>query len=154
NLADQASQHYNDRVESKWLDRLEANHDNIRAALEWSLAENESEVGLLLAATLGLFWRKRFYKKEGQIWLERFLATSKPPSSARAKALTFLGLLTCDLGDIVQAQALTAQALAIARNLADQSCIAWALSIQGHIEIILHGGRQSAVLLEESVALF
>ena len=58
-----------------WLDRLQSEHDNLRAALEWRLASDRpGDESLELAAPLHWFWLKRAYLAEGQHWLERALA--------------------------------------------------------------------------------
>lgn len=153
-LAEEAS-HYEYQAEKPWLDRLEVEHDNFRAALAWSLRNKEAELGLHLAGTLAWFWRKRFYRREGRVWLEKMLANStKTPSASLAKALYFAGLLISDLGDNHQAKRLTEQAVTVARTVGDEATIAWSLTVLGHITRIVDGGRQSAVLHEEALNLF
>ncbi len=63
----------------EWLDQLEAENDNLRAALEWSLTQAEDgEASLRLAGALPVFWYQRGYINEGLAWLEKVL-TSRPP---------------------------------------------------------------------------
>jgi non-specific serine/threonine protein kinase len=79
-----------------WLDKLEAENDNLRAALEWSLAQAEpGEASLRLASALLLFWSRRGHMSEGRAWLSRALGSQTGPSagSARAKALYVAGTL-------------------------------------------------------------
>jgi len=73
-----------------WLERLETEHDNLRAALEWSLGSGDPQAGLRLAvAAFRLWWRGHF--DEGRHWLEEGLAANdKSPSLLRAKALAAL----------------------------------------------------------------
>jgi non-specific serine/threonine protein kinase len=89
----------------KWLDLLEAEHANLRAALEWSLAQVEyGDVSLRLSSTLLSFWRHRGHIREGRIWLDRALAIPASPG-ARAKALHAAGFLARWQGDVITSRA-------------------------------------------------
>src|SRR5439155_6899710 len=57
-----------------WLDRLEREHDNLRAALAWSIESGKVELGLRLGCALEGFWQVRGYQREGQDRLRRLLA--------------------------------------------------------------------------------
>jgi predicted ATPase/DNA-binding SARP family transcriptional activator len=85
----------------EWLERLDAELDNIRAALTWALDEGEAEVGLRIASGLWRFWQMRNYEQEGRERLEELLALGSGSPSARAKAQTFVGSLSLHrrLGD-------------------------------------------------------
>jgi non-specific serine/threonine protein kinase len=104
-----------------WVDRLEAEHDNLRAALAWSQREpSGKEPGLQLAAALTMFWQMRGYISEGRRWLELMLSrASEAPSALRARALSAAGFQTFHLGDFAQARAYWEQALALYQNLAN-----------------------------------
>lgn len=72
-----------------WLDRLEANHDNLRAALAWSLtAEQDLAIGLRLVAMLWWFWYARSYMREGLAWIQQALA--RDPGHLRAERAKIL----------------------------------------------------------------
>ncbi len=91
-----------------WLDRLQLEHDNLRAALEWRLAsDHRGPDALELAAALHWFWLKRAYLAEGQHSLERALArgTHATPA-ARAPALMALGSIVFFQGDFERADTL------------------------------------------------
>jgi predicted ATPase len=76
------------------LDRLEREHDNFRAALEWSTQHGDGETGLRLAAALRWFWLVRGYASEGRAWLRRAFATENTATPiARARALVAAGSL-------------------------------------------------------------
>lgn len=83
-----------------WLNCLEREHDNLRAALRCGISDDGSEIGLRLAASLWRFWYIRGYYREGQGWLEAELARRKNASSAvRLKALFGAGMLAWSQAD-------------------------------------------------------
>jgi non-specific serine/threonine protein kinase len=98
-----------------WLARLEAEHDNLRAALGWWADRGDAEQGLQLAGALHWFWHLRDHVAEGRRWLERLLALpGAGATTARARALYGLGLWAWLHADYQSAHALFAEALAIA----------------------------------------
>ena len=76
-----------------WLDGLELEHDNIRAALDWLEASGESQEALQLAGALGRFWAMRGHFAEGRARLERILSADDRPTVHRARALNSLALI-------------------------------------------------------------
>ena len=60
-----------------WLDRLSREHDNVRAALRWSIEHGEREMGLRLAAAIWRFWMQRGHLREGREWFDRLLPTAE-----------------------------------------------------------------------------
>jgi predicted ATPase/class 3 adenylate cyclase len=76
------------------LDAVEAEHDNIRAALEWSIGEADARSALQLAGALAPFWRIRAYRQEGARWLLSALELpGEVEPGLRAKALGDAGAL-------------------------------------------------------------
>jgi non-specific serine/threonine protein kinase len=143
-----------------WLDRLDTEHDNLRAALQWCLA-TDLEGGLRLAGSLWLFWERRGYLAEGQTWLAEMLARSRQPAGAhpvgtpsRAKASLGAGYLARDQGDIAAAQSWFEESLVIARETYDQRGIGSALRGLGLLVQSQGEHRQARALLEEAVLLF
>ena len=103
--AEAASEKLDGPEQSIWLDRLESEHDNLRAALEWALQSGELEAALQLAADLYRFWYVRGYWSEGRDWLKRALAATLHIDqreaglmSARARALNGAGWLADENG--------------------------------------------------------
>jgi len=93
-LAEEAEPKLHSTEQMAWLDRLESEHDNLRAALEWSQANGESEEKRLrLAGALFWFWYIRNYVSEGRSWLEEALArgSASDRTLARANALYAAG---------------------------------------------------------------
>jgi non-specific serine/threonine protein kinase len=78
--------------QAAWLDVLEREHDNFRAALGWARTANPA-LGLRIAANLGAFWEMRGYLADGRVWLENLLSLVTEPTSVRAQALQALGSL-------------------------------------------------------------
>ena len=116
----------------EWLDRLEADHDNLRTALSWSLDGGDRELGLRLAASLWFFWHTRGHWSEGRRWLERALAGGTGTRQAsRATALLGSGVLALWQNDCGQAETCLRKSLALYRALGDDRGISAALSFLG-----------------------
>jgi len=154
-LAEQAEAELRGHRQASWLDRLTAEHDNLRAALDWSTERQESATALRLAASLWQFWWLRGLLAEGRRRLEVLLREAGTPSVGieRARALHALGALTHRLGDYAAAQPYLEEHLAIARALADRSRVAIGLRSLGRMAI--DRGELSAArqLLQESLAV-
>jgi tetratricopeptide (TPR) repeat protein len=104
-LAEEARPELNGPDQLEWLERLEAEHDNIRAALSWALERKEDELALRLGGALGLFWSVRSYHSEGRRWLEATLAIDgRGTSELRAMALVGAGTLALQQGDFDRAK--------------------------------------------------
>ena len=91
-LAEEAYPELRGPDQLQWLERLEAEHDNMRAALSWALERKEVEVALRLGGALWWFWWMRGYHSEGRRWLEEALAIEGRGSpEVRAMALAGVG---------------------------------------------------------------
>lgn len=109
---------------SALLNWVALEHDNLRAALEWSLTHDPA-LALGLAQRTGAFWQKRTLWNEGRDWLTRVLAaTPATPSTDRAIALWRLGALAADQGDFAEGTARMTEALEMARALGDAATTA------------------------------
>ena len=138
----------------KWLDRFEIEHDNLRAALEWSLGSGEAEVGLRLVGPLYTFWLIRGYNSEGREWFRRALSQSSDGSdSARAKAFYGAGGLAMSQGDLEQAVALGEKGLILSRQLEDKKLTSMILSDLGMALIELGETERGSIMREESLSL-
>jgi predicted ATPase/DNA-binding CsgD family transcriptional regulator len=117
----------------KWLDQLEADHANLRAALEWSLTQAEhGEASLQLVSALLAFWDQRGHVSEGRAWLARALANHAAlrAGAGRAKALYGAGFLACWQGDVTMARTLLEASVGLWQALgpAGQTGLAYALA--------------------------
>jgi predicted ATPase len=113
-----------------WTRRLEADHDNLRAALRWAVAAGDGELALRLAAPLGWFWYMRGDRHAAAEWLPAALAAGPTVSStARARVLLISAFFRVDAGDpkgVAAAIELAAEARAVAERTGDDLNLAWA----------------------------
>ena len=107
-----------------WRSRLEADHDNLRAAIRFSLDDGDGATALQFCVFLSRFWFERGYLSEGRRWLEESLAGSSEASQARARALSWNGVLAHYQGDYDCAEKLCRDALELSRSLNDAKCVA------------------------------
>ena len=136
-----------------WLERLEREHDNLRAALRWLLDEKEAELALRLEGALWMFWFTRGHSLEGWRWLEEAISLGGPPA-ARAKALNGAGWIVMLQGDYGTAKTLLEESLALYRELKDEEGIASSLNFLGFVGLL--GQREDIPvpsLIEEAMRL-
>jgi predicted ATPase len=143
-----------------WLNRLTAEHDNLRAALSWSTAVETQRgagpaAGLRLAGALWRFWWMRGFPHEGRRWLEMTLAAAgSAPVHLRARTLGGAGVLAADQGDYTRARSLHEESLVLWRSLDDRGNAAGALNNLGSAAQQQGDYRAARLLHEESLALF
>ena len=121
-----------------WLDRLEADYDNIRGAVTWAIAYRDSEAAQpymeeaieLVLALVDFFWFRGFVV-EAREWLDKFLAIDMPASPLRALLLQKSGWYTRSAGDFKKADTLLHRALEMAKEIGDWSRASWALGDLG-----------------------
>jgi len=137
-----------------YLDRIQAEHDNIRSALSW-LLENDAALALRLTSALKTFWEVRGHFSEGGRWIEEALprAADAPPE-LRMKGLAVAGAIATRLGDLELAEERKQGALALARELGEDVWIARELSDLGTIAAMRNQMEYASELMEESAELF
>lgn len=129
-LAEQAEASLESQAQVEWLNRMEQEHDNLRAALEWSkTAQGESELCLRLAGLLGVFWETRGHFSEGRERLSAVLSTdgAQERTAARAKLLRRAAELAFRQSDYAATKTLAAESLEISREIGDAQGTASAL---------------------------
>jgi predicted ATPase/DNA-binding NarL/FixJ family response regulator len=116
--------------EEALFNHLDAEHDNLRAALNWLDAAGENLAAVRLAGRLGHFWYWHGHLSEGRRWLTRVLAKRDGvPRAELGAALHWAGTLAEFQGDYALGDALLAEGLAIRREQGDQAGVMDALSV-------------------------
>ncbi|MCC7354799.1 MAG: tetratricopeptide repeat protein [Anaerolineae bacterium] len=111
-----------------WLDCLEVEHGNWRAALRWLLDRGEAESALRLASLLGEFWNQRGPVSEGRRWFAEALARGDTIApTVRAKALLSAGFLAQVQSEFTQAETMYNESLSLYRRLAEPFWLAWVI---------------------------
>jgi predicted ATPase/class 3 adenylate cyclase len=162
-LAEEAEPELTGPQQAMWLERLEREHENLRAVMQWSTSQAQGESGdgrareiaLRLGGALRHFWYMRSDFSEGQDFLERALTLHDGvAASVRAKALFAATRLNASLGYLDRAEALCEESLALYRELGDTAGIASSL----HLLAAISWGMGNLALArsqeEESLALF
>ncbi|HEV8339260.1 MAG TPA: tetratricopeptide repeat protein, partial [bacterium] len=138
----------------EWLDRLESEHDNLRAVLDWLEASGENQLSLRLAGVLSRFWAMRGHLAEGRRHLENALRTDEQPTAARAKALNGLALVAISAGDAATGTLRAEEGLTLHRTLRDPWGTAHASFLLGAAATELADFARAQPLLEESLRVF
>jgi predicted ATPase len=179
-LAEQAKPEIRGPAQVAWLDQLEREHDNFRAALAWACSREAGRVadrvefGLQLAAALARFWRARGHFSQGRSWLEELLHATAPsvptevrllsekgneelratvPAAVWARAANALGWLSLWQGTHAPAAAWLEAAAIVARAAGDRRTAADALHGLGVLAFQRWDQGQAAARLEESLML-
>lgn len=113
------------------LELVAAENDNVRAALEWSLARNETEPALRIVAAMKHFWKSEGLLTEGIEWCERAVAAGFEASIARSQALSALSALAFFHGAMDRARSAADEGLVVAREVNDKRSLVLALSAVG-----------------------
>src|SRR5215218_2178813 len=122
-LAEEAEPELWGPEDKAWLERLEAEHDNLRAALSWTLERREAEPALRLAGALWRFWITRGYYEEGRRWFEWALEKGERVA-ARAQVLAGLGQLALWQGDLSRAKTAAQEGLKLSNEAGIEGMIA------------------------------
>lgn len=121
------------------LARLDAEHDNIRAALAWAEKTGDAELGVRLARAMINYWVVRAHYREGRDWLERSLTLGDlAPTAARARALVGVAWIATLQGDYAVAESAAEHALWMSRDVGARMVEATALHAEGLLN--LHRG--------------
>jgi predicted ATPase/class 3 adenylate cyclase len=141
-----------------WLDRLEREHENLRAAHDWAVSDQDAELAMRLVVALWRFWHMRGFLQEGRRWAEDSLALpgADRPTPLRARALQAAGGVAHWQHDVESQAAFYDEAIALWRELGDQRGLVDALydrlfaySYTGGTEAGIEPGEKVLALAEK-----
>jgi tetratricopeptide (TPR) repeat protein len=134
--------------EQSWWAQLQAEQDNLRAALRWALDAHEPICGLRLAGALWLFWDLSTNYREGRGWLAELLACDTEgaaPAQVRAKALNGIAMLALRQADTQAAAVYAEESVALYRAHGDERGLARALLTAGNVAALGRGDIHEAI---------
>jgi predicted ATPase len=137
-----------------WLDRLEREHDNFRAALDWLTSHDRVEEALRLATALEEFWYARGHAAEGRDCIQSLLDRRAPiRDHTRQAALHGLNVLVMELSDYAAMYQVNAESRDICDELGDLRGVAWATINMGGAKYQLGQLTEARTLLDEGIGL-
>ncbi len=155
-LAEQSAPYFQGPDQARVLGRLALEHDNFRAAFDWAIDHDETEIAMRLAAALWRYWQGKGHLEEGAATVSRILAME----GADARTLARLGMLDAAggiawwMGDIREADRIYEQQVADARALRDPHALALALFNRSHSLAAGQDSPDSTALREEATRLY
>ena len=154
-LAQEAQAALDGPDQARMLDRLEAEHDDLRVALAWGTSGGDAEPALRLATSLGRFWEVRGHLSEGRSWLEAALTAGGGGDwpGLRAVALNWAAVLAQHQGDYAASRGLYEHSLALRRRLDDRLGTAAALVGLGNLAALQGQLAVARAQFEESLAI-
>jgi predicted ATPase len=155
-LAEAAAPNLFGNEQKAWLDKLERDHDNIRAAFDWCATTGDAERAMNLAAFFWRFWQMRGHLNEGRVRLEAILKMDSPQfREARARALEAAGGVAYWQGDMPAAQAFYDECLALTRQGGDKRAVANAIYNDSFPMMVNRTNlEQALILLGEALPLY
>jgi len=155
-LAEQGDNGLHGPDQLNWMERLDSEYSNLRAALGWALESQNADGGSRLSGGLIFFWFIRGYLREATDWYERILALEKKASAKwEAKVLFGLGslLVRRESGDTDKRTRIFERSLSLYKELNDNSGIAFVLNALGTIALQQQDLLKARQLFNESLAL-
>jgi predicted ATPase/DNA-binding SARP family transcriptional activator len=138
-----------------WLDRLSAEHDNVRAALDWARTDGDPELELRLATPLRPFWQLRGHLAEGRGRLEAALGRAHAASpSVRAKALWTTAVLAYRQLDLAAARQLWEESVLLYEELGDRTGLGRSLGELGLLAMEEGDDESASALYERAAEIF
>ena len=138
-----------------WLNQLKMEHDNLRAALEWSLEGRDTKAGLRLAKSLERFWEIHGHVSEGREWLARVLDRAEASKATALQAMTLIAAsrLASLQDDLTAMSAFCEKSLRICQALGEKRGVADSLHYLGQVAFTQCDFVRARSLYEESLAI-
>lgn len=152
-LAEEAAPQLVGPGQVRWLARLELEHDNLRAALDWALAASpRPDAAVRLAGALWRFWHVHGYLSEGRRWLAQASEHAGDVApAAHATALNGAGSLAAAQGDYGAAQVAFERSLALRRDAGDEHSVSASLNNLALVAQAQGDFERAALLYQESL---
>ena len=155
-LAEEAEPRIKGHEQVEWLDRLEAENDNLRAAIGWSLEAGEAQTAARFGWALRMYWAMRARHSEGRLLMEGTLERVGGDLPARMRARALYGLAACvyGSGDDERLMALAEESAALFRRAGDRHGEAEVLGMMGFAALRLGDLDRASRASEESLKSF
>jgi predicted ATPase/DNA-binding CsgD family transcriptional regulator len=134
------------------LDELERENGNLRVVMGWALAEGEAGIVARLGWALRRFWLLHGHQGEGRRWMEAQLERDAPPS-LRSRVAVVAALMSHAQGDYQACEGYAPEGLALARQVGDEPCAAYALTLMGLSQMRRGNVEGATARFEESLPL-
>jgi predicted ATPase/DNA-binding XRE family transcriptional regulator len=154
-LAEEAEPRIKGWHQGEWLDRLEAENDNLRSAIGWSLEAGEAQTAARFGWALGMYWVMRARHTEGRLLMEQTVAQSDNlPGEMKSKALWALAASVYGSGDNNRLMAISEEGVTLSRRTGDRQSEASLLGMMGFAALQLGELDRATQILEESLGIF
>jgi diguanylate cyclase (GGDEF)-like protein len=154
-VADQAGRELSGPEQTTWIATVEADYQNIRAAMKWALETAALDSAALIGVGLWRYWRNGAHISEGREWLNRLLAAPEPVrDDVRARLLHAAALLAATQDDYGTARVLASQSLELAKDVGDAATVAQAINALGFAAMGAGDYAQAQTLFEQSLTLW
>jgi tetratricopeptide (TPR) repeat protein len=152
-FAERAEPYLTGQDQLMWLNYLDIDHNNLRAALEWALKSSAHDMALKIAASLGQFWLVRNHFDEAQEWFRQVTVKGKN-SKSQAKVFYWDSILERGRGRFLTGRELSSKSLEICRRLEDGAGIARALNVLASIEYFENQYPRAREVWSESLTIY
>jgi predicted ATPase/DNA-binding XRE family transcriptional regulator len=151
-LAEKAEPELRGSRQVEWLERLERENGNLRAAMSWSLDTDDAETAARLGWALWLFWRFHGYQREGRRWMEVLLERDVPPS-LRPRVVHAAMSMAYMQGDYMAVARCSAELLKLSEEVGDTLCAAYARCGLGLVAMDRGNFGEATFWFEEALTL-
>ena len=152
-LAERADPELRGPKQAEWLEKLEQEIDNLRAAMSWALSAEDDDTAVRLGWALHRFWWYRGHQREAHRWMETALEHELPPA-LRTRALVVATSMAFAQGDYTTAEKRVGEALDLSKREGDVFAEAHAWGGMGMVEMVRQDYQAAASSLEKGIALF